>query len=59
MVSFPKKLKLKQELFGVKMKTMKLKNIKKPVPTKKGGLGRNIHVHSGHVNGSGKGSRRK
>jgi len=41
------------------MKTMKLKNIKKPVPTKKGGLGRNIHVHSGHVNGSGKGSRRK
>ena len=41
------------------MKTMKFKNVNKPVPTKKGGMGRNIHVHSGHVNGSGKSGRKK
>jgi hypothetical protein len=37
------------------MKAMKVKKVSKPVPTKKGGLGRNIHVH---VYGCGKGMRR-
>jgi|TARA_R100001129_G_C5268807_1_gene233435 hypothetical protein len=41
------------------MKAMKLTKVNKPIPTKKGGLGRNIHVHSGHVLGCGKNMRRK
>tara|TARA_R100000231_G_C5281570_1_gene151754 strand:- start:18 stop:155 length:138 start_codon:yes stop_codon:yes gene_type:complete len=41
------------------LKAMKMKNVSKPVPTKKGGMGRNIHVHSGHVYGCGKNMRRK
>jgi|TARA_Y100000114_G_C11590198_1_gene245409 hypothetical protein len=40
------------------MKAMKMTKINKPVPMKKGGMGRNIHVHSGNVYGCGKGMRR-
>lgn len=40
------------------MKTKSMKKINQPVPAKKGGLGRNILIHSGNVYGCGKNMRR-